>query len=91
VPHGVTIINFFLYFYILVGSLSMSISCLDICRGGKVLLMQKFIYICFVVSWVDYILKYKCFMISFLFAKVVASWSKFKNCCLDICRDDKLL
>jgi hypothetical protein len=53
--------------------------------------MQKFIYICFVVSWVDYIFKYKCFMISFLFLKVIASWSKFENCCLDICRGDKLL
>jgi hypothetical protein len=25
-------------------------------------------------------------MISFLFPKVVVSWSKFENCCLDICR-----
>jgi hypothetical protein len=53
--------------------------------------MQNFIYICFVVSWVDYIFKYKCFMISFLFLKVVVSRSKFENCCLDICRGDKLL
>lgn len=30
-------------------------------------------------------------MISFLFPKVVVSWSKFENCCLDICRGDKLL